>query len=129
MADDDQDDQHLLREAVENSATDVQVVCSDSGEQLVKTLKDVDSLEESVVVVDMNMPGMNGLETIKAIKADANLSHLPTVMLSTSSNPELAQSAIRAGASEFVTKPTSFGALLILAKKIFQYFFSYRIAS
>ncbi|WP_138284260.1 response regulator [Dyadobacter sediminis] len=58
----------------------------------------------------MNMGGMNGLKTIIAIKADSKLSHIPTVMMSISSNPDLAQKAIRADASEFITKPTSFSA-------------------
>ncbi|WP_171036653.1 response regulator [Dyadobacter sediminis] len=53
---------------------------------------------------------MNGLKTIIAIKADSKLSHIPTVMMSISSNPDLAQKAIRADASEFITKPTSFSA-------------------
>jgi len=125
LADDDEDDRMLMKEALQEANPDVNVVESEDGQELIDNLKSADDLSEAVVVLDMNMPKMNGLEAIQAIKSDPELSDVPTVMLSTSDNPELAKKAINAGADEFMIKPNNFRALIDIAKSIFRKFFAY----
>ena len=124
LADDDEDDRMLMKEALEEANPGVNVVESEDGKELIENMKSSDDLSETIVVLDMNMPRMNGIETIQAMKADPELAEVPTIMLSTSDNPELAKKAIDAGANEFMTKPNNFRALIDIAKKIFNRFFS-----
>lgn len=123
LADDDEDDRMLMREALEEANPGVNVVESEDGVELIDNIKNSDDLTDTVVVLDMNMPKMNGIETILAMKADPELAEVPTVMLSTSDNPELAKKALDAGADEFLTKPNNFRALIDIAKNIFNRFF------
>ncbi|SEI42276.1 Response regulator receiver domain-containing protein [Dyadobacter koreensis] len=124
LADDDEDDRMLLREAFEEANPGVNVVESENGRELIDNIKNSDDLSDTVVVMDMNMPQMNGLEAIEAMKSDPELAEIPTVMLSTSDNPELAKKALEAGADEFITKPNNFRALIDIAKRIFGKFFA-----
>ncbi|MCF0055177.1 response regulator [Dyadobacter sp. CY356] len=123
LADDDEDDRMLFKEALQETDPDVNVIEAQNGKELIENLKNENDLDDTVIVVDMNMPKMNGIEAIKAIRDDFKLSDVPAVMLSTSSSPELKKKAIEAGATEYFTKPNSFIALIAIAKKIFFRFF------
>ena len=57
------------------------------------------------VVTDREMPGMNGLELARAIRADPKIRSVPVVIMSASSEPQHAEAAIAAGAKFFMTKP------------------------
>lgn len=124
LADDDEDDRMLIKDAINEADAQVKVVEAETGAQLIENIKKEESIEDAIVVLDMNMPGMNGLETVEAIRADPDLTQVPTVMMSTSSNPDLARKAVAAGVDEFVTKPSSFRGLVDFAKRIFLRFFS-----
>lgn len=127
LADDDEDDRFLFQQAAKLSGENADVVESESGEELIEQLKESDDLSKVVVVVDHNMPGMNGLETIEAIKSEPEIAGVPTVMMSTSSNPVLKIDAIEAGADMFVSKPFTFTGLIDAVKKIFRFFFHSKI--
>lgn len=124
LADDDEDDRQLMKEAFEEANPEVKVVESENGKELIDNMKNSDNLSASVVVVDMNMPKMNGLEAVAAIKADPELAAVPTVMLTTSDNPDLIRKAKEAGVDDFVTKPNSFRGLIDIAKRILARFLS-----
>ena len=124
LADDDEDDRLLMKEAMEEVDPDINVIEAENGAELLKNLKNTDSETESMIILDMNMPVMNGLETITAIKADPKTDDIPTVMMSTSSNPALAKKAIQAGADEFITKPSTFRGLISIVNKIILRFLS-----
>jgi two-component system, chemotaxis family, chemotaxis protein CheY len=57
------------------------------------------------VVTDREMPGMNGLELAREIRADPKIRSVPVVIMSASSEPQHAEAAIAAGANIFMTKP------------------------
>ena len=57
------------------------------------------------VVTDREMPGMNGLELAREIRADPKIRSVPVVIMSASSEPQHAEAAIAAGANFFMTKP------------------------
>lgn len=63
--------------------------------------------EVALVLLDWNMPGMNGLEVLKAIKADARIQHIPVMMVTTEGEKSYIVRAIQAGASHYMTKPFS----------------------
>ena len=67
-----------------------------------------------VVLVDWNMPEMNGLELVKALRAQAAFAAMPIIMVTTETEIEQMSLALAAGANEYVMKP--FGAEIILDK-------------
>lgn len=123
LADDDEDDRMLIREALQEASPDINIVEAENGKELIHNIKKADDLSDTVIIVDMNMPKMNGIEAIKAIRKDPELPDVPAVMLSTSNNPDLKKKALEAGANEFFSKPASFKGLLEIVKKIFSRYF------
>jgi two-component system chemotaxis response regulator CheY len=57
------------------------------------------------VVSDINMPNMNGFDLLKAIKADANLKHLPVLMVTAEARKEDIVLAVQSGAAGYIVKP------------------------
>lgn len=63
------------------------------------------SQEIGLVLLDWNMPGMNGLEVLKAIKADSRWKHIPVMMVTTEGEKDYIVKSIQAGACHYQTKP------------------------
>jgi two-component system chemotaxis response regulator CheY len=65
-----------------------------------------------LVLLDYNMPNLDGIETLKAIKADPALSSIPVMIVTTEGEREKMIGAIKAGASQYLTKPFTEDELL-----------------
>jgi two-component system chemotaxis response regulator CheY len=59
----------------------------------------------ALILLDWNMPEMNGIETLRALKSDPNLATIPVMMVTTESEQGSVVEAIRTGASHYLTKP------------------------
>jgi two-component system, chemotaxis family, chemotaxis protein CheY len=59
----------------------------------------------SLMLVDWNMPEMNGLEFVKQIRSDGRFAEVPLMMVTTETEMEQVLSALAAGANEYVMKP------------------------
>lgn len=109
ITDDDADDRHFLIQAIERKLGKITIVEADGGDKAMILLRS--SVSEGIcidlVIIDMNMPRMNGLELLDKMKAIPSLLHTPTVMLSTSSNPELVKKAYSCGINSYIKKPMS----------------------
>lgn len=66
----------------------------------------------SLVLLDLEMPGMNGMETLRAIRSSPRLATTPVLMLSASEDAAERQAAIEAGAHGFIGKPIAPDRLL-----------------
>ena len=71
------------------------------------------------VVTDWNMPNMTGIELLKAIRADAQLKHLPVMMVTAEAKKENIIEAATAGASGYIVKPFTAATLAEKLQKIF----------
>ena len=74
-----------------------------------------------VVLLDINMPRVGGLEVLRAFKADPVASLIPVVVHSTSTAPEDVRAAYQSGAASFVAKPVDFDRFLGIAAQIDAY--------
>lgn len=72
------------------------------------------------VVTDWNMPNMNGLELLQAIRADATLKTLPVLMITAEAKKENIVAAAQAGASGYIVKPFTAATLDEKLKRIFE---------
>jgi len=73
----------------------------------------------SIVVLDLNMPGVNGQEVLAFIRGKDALRDVPVVILSSSSLASEAAECMRLGAKEVVIKPLTFDALVVVARRVF----------
>jgi two-component system chemotaxis response regulator CheY len=73
-----------------------------------------------LVITDWNMPGMNGLQLLKHIRGDAELEHLPVLMITTEGSKRQVIEAATAGVNSYIMKPFSAAMLQQKIDKIFE---------
>ena len=72
------------------------------------------------VITDWNMPGMQGIDLLRAIRADANLKHIPVLMVTAEAKKEQIVAAAQAGVNGYVIKPFTAATLKEKLVKIFE---------
>lgn len=118
LAEDDSDDQLLFTEALKQVCKSSKLVAADSGMMLLDLLEERRNSLPDVIVLDVNMPGMSGIECLKIIRKTSGLDHLPVIIMSTSANPKTIDDAFDHGANSYAVKPGKFDDLRSIVEKI-----------
>lgn len=119
IVDDDTDDREIIRDAFDSVLHEQDYVFWENGDRLLNYLADTaDEALPSLIMLDLNMPGRDGRETLKALKSDLRFQHIPTVVFTTSSSHRDKQTVYNLGANCFVSKPDTFNKLIELTKAI-----------
>ncbi|ADT67606.1 Two-component response regulator [Pseudoalteromonas issachenkonii] len=128
MADDDEDDRLLTQDALAESRVLNELHFVEDGVELLEYLerkgKFVDksiSPRPGLILLDLNMPRMDGREALEAIKANPNLKGIPVVILTTSKQEEDMVKGYNLGAASYITKPVTFDGLVELMKTLGKY--------
>ena len=85
--------------------------CVNRGEAALQRL---DARHFDIVLLDIHMPGMNGIEVLKKIREQERFAELPVLMVSAEDNEEILAECIHAGASDYIAKP--FNAVVVRAR-------------
>lgn len=85
------------------TASDFTVITANDGTQ---ALDSAISHQPDVIVLDVMMPNMNGIEALKALKADDRTLNIPVIMLSAHDDENLMMEAMNAGAARYLVKST-----------------------
>ena len=122
-ADDDEDDKAILVEMMRRIDSTINVVTTENGLDAVKFLETLRSGQTlpACVVLDMNMPIMNGIQTLEAIKKNPVYQSIPVFLFSTSSNPSDVATTNELGAEAFITKPYGQKELLEVCEEFAAY--------
>jgi two-component system, chemotaxis family, chemotaxis protein CheY len=113
--------------AVDDSATVRQMtglVLRGTGFEVLEAVDGVDALakltgqERNLILTDLNMPNMDGLELTRRVRLLANYKFVPAVLLTTESQPEKKLEGKAAGATAWLVKPFSPDQLLAVVKKV-----------
>ena len=111
LADDDEEDRMLTRDALHESRLANQLRFVENGEELMDYLKrrgawsdPSSSPRPGLILLDLNMPKKDGREALKEIKADPDLRRIPIVVLTTSKEEEDIYRTYDLGANSFITK-------------------------
>lgn len=100
------------------------------GYEVVTAENGLDALEKmgteniNLVVTDMNMPFMDGIELVKTLKADPNWQHVPILMVTTEADEEEKKRAAAAGVDDYLVKPANAEQITSSVKKILKKMFS-----
>ena len=117
LVDDDEEDRVLMQEAFKTIGLEESLVLFANGEHLMNHLE---TLEEQqlphLVVLDYNMPKMNGIEVLTQVKNNATLAPIKIVMYTTSINEKTKKECMQLGALECFIKPTDFTTQIEIAK-------------
>ena len=108
-ADDDKDDLSIISEAFEKHTDHLRITHAYNGAEALQYLSHMrhSSILPCLIILDINMPLMGGLEALQEIKKVEEYRNLPVVMFSTSSNPEDRKLAQSLGA-DYITKPARY---------------------
>lgn len=128
IADDDPDDRLLTREAFSESRVPNRLDFVHDGEELLDYLNHRPPYDDpqryplpGLILLDLNMPCMDGRETLLAVKGDPRLSRIPVVILSTSCAEEDMERCRVGGADAYISKPTSYSGLLDVVRRLGEY--------
>jgi CheY-like chemotaxis protein len=120
ICDDDEDDRMLTQQALEDAHISNSVRFVADGEELLDYLYQRGTYggemgkapRPGLILLDLNMPKLDGREALKAIKEDKSLHDIPVVVLSTSRLDEDIVRSYQLGVNSFITKPVTFSGLV-----------------
>ncbi len=131
LADDDEEDRELTREALQDAhlANEMRFVVD--GQDLMDYLRrqgryadpGIDAPRPGIILLDLNMPKMDGREALAEIKADPELRRIPVVVLTTSKDEEDIVRTYDLGVNSFITKPVTFAGLVEVMRTWTRYWF------
>ena len=128
MAEDDADDRLLAQDALAESGSVAELRFVQDGVQLLDYLNrrhefapPAEAPKPGLIILDLNMPRMDGREALQLIKAHHEWKRIPVVVLTTSAaEPDIA-SVYELGAASYITKPVAFVSLVELMKVVVEY--------
>jgi len=130
MADDDPDDCLLAQRALEQNLVVNPIRFVSNGVELMDYLRRQGrftnpalSPRPSLILLDLNMPMMDGREALKEIKSDPDLKSIPVVVLTTSKAEEDILRSYSLGANSFITKPINYETLVEIMKELKRFWF------
>lgn len=71
-----------------------------------------------IILLDINMPRVDGVEALRQIKGDPKTSHIPVIMLTTTDDPREVERCYRAGCNVYITKPVEYEAFVEAIRRL-----------
>ena len=123
LADDDPEDRFIIKDAMEHLHGTELLHFVENGEQVLDHLNHHISHPDlpCLIVLDLNMPRMNGTQTLRKLKADKRYQSIPVIIYSTSINPIEMEKCMQLGAHSYVTKPISIKDSIETASLFFRF--------
>ncbi|HPF37803.1 MAG TPA: response regulator [Phycisphaerae bacterium] len=129
LVEDDPADQELTRRALTEGAVKIDLRIANDGEEAIEQLigatrdtADADDLPD-IVLLDLNMPRMNGTEVLQVMRDTPALKEVPVVVLTTSKQEEEIVQSYRLGCNSFITKPVNYRDFIEVVKCLGHYWF------
>ena len=106
LVEDDQDDVELMQDALRDNDIQFTMEVVRQGDKVIPHLKTCKNLP-NVILLDLNLPKMHGREVLSRIKLSTDFRHIPVAILTTSSSQSEKEFCLSAGATHFLTKPST----------------------
>ncbi|SEO25911.1 Response regulator receiver domain-containing protein [Nitrosospira multiformis] len=108
LVEDDQVDMMRVTRALKEIHVINQIVHRENGEDALNYLQDEKSEKPCLILLDLNMPIMNGIEFLQAVKKDGRLRAIPVVVLTTSDDQQDKLDSFNLGAAGYMAKPVDY---------------------
>ena len=118
IAEDDMDDADVITETFSNNPNFSKVSLVANGEELLNYLKNGSNENPDVILTDINMPIIDGIEALQEILSNDELKKIPCFVYSTSINPSYKEKCDVMGVKAYLIKPYSFEAFAEIPKTI-----------
>ncbi|MEE9212178.1 MAG: response regulator [Phycisphaeraceae bacterium] len=130
VAEDDPDDRTIIQVVFQDTGVAQDIRFVDDGKELMDYLfhrgvyaEANNAPRPSLILLDLKMPKKDGYEALAEIRADPELRSIPVIVLTVSSREEDIVRSYELGANSYITKPDSYGTLLLVIRRLGQYWF------
>ena len=122
LVEDDQIDQMNVRRAFERNKITNPLYVAENGLEALEMLRDGRVPDERrLILLDLNMPKMNGIEFLKALRSDPKIGHTPVVVLTTSNDEQDKVNAYDLNVAGYLLKPVTFTSFVELTAALNKY--------
>jgi len=118
LVEDNPADERLIREAFKAATADVCILAASNGAEALALLR---RERPNMILLDLNLPAVDGREVLDSLKNDKRLRHIPIVVLTSSAMPRDVLSAYRSGANCYLQKPIDLSQLFDKIRNLFQF--------
>lgn len=116
VVDDNTDARLFLKRSLED---EYHVLLAANGKEALQVLAKIDNV--SIIVSDVMMPEMDGIEFFREIKSNINYSHIPVILLTAKSSEENIVAGLEEGVADYITKPFSLAVLRLRIRKVLEW--------
>ena len=128
LVEDSQADADLVREAIDGGKLIINLTVVGDGEEAIDYLrrqgKFKDAKRPDLVLLDLNLPKKDGREVLREVKADADLSLIPIVVLTTSAADEDILHSYKLHANAYISKPVEFESFIKIVNQVTEFWLS-----
>lgn len=121
LVEDDSVDAMTVKRAMRDLKVSHSVIHSVNGEEAMKYLTSPDTEKPFVILLDLNMPKMNGIEFLKVVKAHPEFKTIPVIVLTTSKERHDVLDSFELGASGYMVKPVDYSKFVEILSRIVIY--------
>lgn len=121
LVEDDQVDVMTVKRALKEIHVTNPVVNRENGEEALKYLRDPQSVKPCIILLDLNMPIMNGIEFLQVVKQDAKFKRIPVVVLTTSEEQQDKVNSFDLGVAGYMAKPVDYQQFVEVMRTIDAY--------
>ena len=121
LVEDDDVDVMTVKRAFNDLKVTNQLVSTGNGEEALEYLRSQSNTKPSVILLDLNMPKMNGIEFLKTVKTDEALKKIPVVVLTTSGAEQDVVESFNLGAAGYMVKSVDYMKFVDIIRTIDMY--------
>lgn len=123
MVDDDVEDQQIIKDTFTDLGYGMSIHFESTGDSAISYLRHCHDKGDCpcLVVLDLNMPRMNGRQVLNFLKGDVNFKNIPVIIYSTSLNPLERDQCMALGAHSYVIKPITYAQSIETAKMFYSF--------
>jgi len=108
LVEDDTVDTMTVKRALKELKVTNELICTTNGEEALEYLRDESKKKPCVILLDLNMPKMTGIEFLKVAKADEALKNIPVIVLTTSEEEQDVIESFNLGVAGYIVKPADY---------------------
>lgn len=123
---DDIDFAFLMENAVQEVSKGLSIKIVENGKDALDTLKQLTEakIKPRVILLDLNLPGLSGLDLVKRIRENPFMRYVPVIFFSTSDNPKDVKASLEFGANAYLTKPSGYLNLISCIQSLHDFWFT-----
>jgi two-component system, response regulator len=127
IVEDSPDDFEATKRAFTKANLRNKIQRAESGEEALTYLRNESNPRPGIILLDLNMPGLDGRKTLEIIKQTSHLQSIPVVVLTTSNDERDVEACYKLGANTYIQKPVDFDGLIAAIRRLKEYWFEIAI--